>query len=207
MAEQTSGDGRNVRRERNRLAVIEAAFELVQEGKVPPSVEMVSERSGVSVSSIFRNFDGLADMQVQAFALAYEKFGPSFEVADADDVLADRIRSHVRGRIELYEKAGALMRLGRGRAIDYEPSVEGLATLRSRLADQTRQRFATEVEQLAPAAAADLVAIIDTITSPEAYELMAAAHARTARQISRAWVSTLDALLERSKPEESKGNS
>lgn len=207
MTQTASGDGRNVRRERNRLAVIEAAFELVQEGKVPPSVETVAERAGVSVSSIFRNFDGLADMQQQAIELSFAKYGSSYEVADADAPQVDRVRSHVRDRVEFYEAAGALLRLSRGRAIDHDPMVEAVARLRTRLADQTRQRFAIEVRGLTPAAAADLVAIIDTITSPEAFELMAAAHARTSRQISRAWVATLTSLLEQPTPQRAKEKS
>ncbi len=196
MSNASGGDGRNARRERNRVAVIEAVFSLVQEGKVPPSVEDVAARAGVSVSSIFRNFDGLADMQRQALDHSDERFAASFEVVDASEALATRIRSHVRTRIELYGAAGGLMRVARGRALDHEPMVEGVARTRARLADQTRQRFAGEVEKLSPAAAADLVAIVDTVTSPEAYELMTAGHARTSRQISRAWTSALAALLE-----------
>lgn len=191
-------DGRHARRQRNRLAVIEVVFELVQEGKGPPPVELVADRAGVSVSSIFRNFDGLADMQRQAIELGHQRFLTRTQVDpdQADAPLADRIRSHVRGRVELYEEAGALLQIGRARAIDHEPMVEGLALLRMHLADQTRQRFAVEVQALSPAAAADLVAIIDTITSPEAFELMAAAHARSSRQISRAWVASLTALVD-----------
>lgn len=199
------GDGRNARRDRNRVAVIEAVFSLVQEGKVPPSVEDVAARAGVSVSSIFRNFDGLADMQRQALEHANERFAASYDVGDANDLLSARIRSHVRSRIELYEAAGALMHVARGRALDHEPMVEGVARIRARLAHQTRQRFAAEVHKLTPAAAADLVAIVDTVTSPEAYELMTAGHARTSRQISRAWTAALVALLEQN--EQSKGNS
>lgn len=190
------GDGRNARRERSRIAVIEAVFSLIQEGKVPPVVDDVAARAGVSVSSIFRNFDGLADMQQQALDHSDKQFAASYDVGDASASLPDRIRSHVRTRVELYETAGALMKIARGRALDHEPMVEGVARLRARLADQTRQRFATEVEKLTPAAAADLVAIVDTATSPEAYELMTAGHARTSRQIARAWVATLGAVLD-----------
>lgn len=196
MSESPAQDGRNARRERSRAAVIEAVFSLVQDGKVPPSVEDIAERAGISVSSIFRIFDGLADVQRQALERSHQQWASSFVVDDADDALATRVRSHVRTRVELYEQAGGLMRVGRSRAIDHDPLVEGLARLRARFADQTRERFAAEVRALTPAAAADLVAIVDTVTSPEAFELMSAAHARTPKQISRAWVSTLTALLE-----------
>lgn len=176
--------------------MIEAAFELISEGKVPPPVEDVAERAGVSVSSVFRNFDGLGDLQRLALDHAHEMWASSFEVGDADQAMEDRIRSHVSGRVDLFERGGPLMRIGRARAVDFEPMVEGVARLRAKLADQTRSRFALEIAQLSPAVAADLVAVIDTTTSPEAFELMTAAHARTSRQISRAWVAALTALLE-----------
>ncbi len=194
-SETTPPDGRSLRRERNRAAVIDAVFTLVDEGKIPPQVEEVAERSGVSVSSIFRNFDGLADLQRQAIDHAHKQWSASLEVDDDADPLDARIRSHVRSRIELYERSGGLMRLARARAVDFEPLTEALANQRANLADQTRARFATEVANLSPAAAADLVAIVDTITSPEAFEVMSASHARSSRQISRAWITTLSAVL------------
>ena len=57
-------DGRHARRARNRAAVIEAVYELVKSGKVPPSVDDVASEAGVSVSSIFRIFDGLPDSAI-----------------------------------------------------------------------------------------------------------------------------------------------
>ena len=73
---------------------------------------------------------------------------------------------------------------------------ENTAAIRAQMADQTRQRFRTEICQLSPAEAANLTAVIDTTTSLEAHEVMAAAHARTNRQITKAWVYTLQALLD-----------
>ncbi len=208
MDQPASLDGRSARRERNRLAVIEAVFSLVDEGKIPPPVESIAERAGVSVSSIFRNFDGLADIQNQAHVHADRRWAAHFVVSDADASQADRIASHVRTRVAMFEADGALMRLARSRALDHEQMVKNLARLRGKFADQTRQRFASEIRQLTPAAAADLVAIVDTVTSPEAYDLMAAAHARSSRQITRAWVSTLTSLLAEvgTATEQTKGN-
>jgi TetR/AcrR family transcriptional regulator, regulator of autoinduction and epiphytic fitness len=188
-------DGRHARRQRSRDAVLEAVFALLDEGKVPPSVDDVAARAGVSVSSIFRNFDGLHDLQRQALERSQANLAHLIVVTDADEQRSARVRSHVRSRIELLERASGLLRVGRSRALDHEPMVEGLALLRGRLADQTRQRFASEIEQLTPAEAANLVALIDATTSPEAFDLMCAAHSRTSRQIAKTWITALDALL------------
>lgn len=197
-------DGRHARRQRSREAVIDAVFDLVAEGKIPPTVDDVADRAGVSVSSVFRNFDGLNDMQRRALEEFQPRFAPLFEVEDADGAQAERIRSHVRARVELCEVAGGLMRIGRARALDHEPLVEGTADLRARFADQTRQRFATEINQFTPAEAANLTALIDATTSPEAFDVMSAAHARTPRQIAKTWTTALDVLLAQwTRPKES----
>jgi AcrR family transcriptional regulator len=189
-------DGRRLRRERSRNAIVDAMFALVRDGKVPPTVDDVAERAGVSVSSVFRNFDGLDDLQRQAFDRFQERFehlcAPPI---DPDAELATRLRDLVRVRIELYEAAGPLMHVARQRSLDHQPMAEGVARMRDRLSTQTRQHFGTETRQLTPADAANLIALIDASTSPEAYELMGAAHGRSARQISRTWIRGLEVVV------------
>lgn len=188
-------DGRHARRQRSREAVVAAAFALIVEGKGPPSAEAVAERAGVSVSSIFRNFDGLADLQEQALDQFRERFShlllatPS---ADAD--IHERIAFFVRTRLDLYEQAGSLMSMARARAFEHDVFVEAVARNRSTLADQTRAFFGSEIDGLTPSEAAGLIAVLDSLTSPEAFELMTKAHARTPQQIARAWATSLLAL-------------
>lgn len=195
MATDGTQDGRRARRARNRLAVIDATFELVQEGKIPPQVDDVADRAGVSASSIFRNFDGVADVQRQALEEFQDRFAHLFVVEDSARSREQRIRAHVGARIELATTAGGLIKIARSRALDHDPMLAGVARLRDRLADQVRARFAPEVDRLTPARAANLIAIIDATTSPEAFEVMSASHARSPRQIAAAWTASLDAMI------------
>ncbi len=194
--EPQSIDGRHARRERNRLAIVDAVFAAILDGKVPPTAEDVAERAGVSVSSVFRNFEGLDDLQRRAFDRFQHQYSHLLDAAPDDSAdRRTRIEHHVRVRIELYESAGPLMHLARQRALDYQPMAEGVARLRSRLADQTHRHFRAEAGALPSGRAADLVALIDATTSPEAFEVMGASHARTSQQITRAWIGALDILL------------
>ena len=195
MAEKPPEDGRRVPRERNRAAIIDAVFSLVEEGKEPPGVEDVAERAGVSFSSVFRNFDGLADLQHRAVESFHDRFSHVIVVADADGARSERIRSKVQSRVGLYEAVGAFLRIARARSLDHEPLVEAVSSIRSRLAEQTRSRFATELRSLTPTEAANLGAFIDATTSPDAYEVLGAAHARTPRQVRSLWIDALDAVL------------
>jgi len=189
-------DGRRARRDRNRQAVVDAAFALIVEGKGPPSAEAVAERAGVSESSIFRNFDGLADIQEQALDQFRERFSHLLlATPSADATLDERIAFFVGNRIDLYVQAGPLMSMARARAFEHDTFVEAVARNRSTLADQTRACFGREIDVLTPSDAADLVAVIDSLTSPEAFELMTRAHARTHQQTARAWQAGLLALI------------
>ena len=191
-------DGRRARRERSRVAVIDAVFTLVRNGKVPPIAEDVAEQAGVSVSSIFRNFDGLDDMQRQAFDVFRERYAHLFDpVVDSAAPRAERVAKHVRARLDLLTVAGPMMQIARQRALDYQPTAEGVGRSRSQLSDQARAHFASEAAQLSPAEAANLLAVIDAMTSPEAYEVLQAAHGRSDRQISRSWNCSLTAILDR----------
>lgn len=163
---------------------------------MPPSVEDVAERAGVSVSSIFRNFDGLADVQRQALDTFHPRFAHLFTVDDVAQSRPERVRAHVRARVELAEVAGGLILIARSRALDHDPMVAGMARLRARLADQTRERFGPELAKLTPADAANLLALLDATTSPEAFDAMSSAHARSPRQIAKTWERALDAMLD-----------
>ena len=191
-------DGRRARRERSRVAVIDAVFTLVRNGKVPPIAEDVAEQAGVSVSSIFRNFDGLDDMQREAFDVFRERYVHLFDpMVDTDAPRSERVAKHVRARLDLLTVAGPMMQIARQRALDYQPMAEGVGRGRSQLSDQARAHFASEAAQLSPAGAANLLAVIDAMTSPEAYEVLQAAHGRSDRQISRSWNCSLTAILDR----------
>ena len=175
--------------------MIDAVFSLVAEGKIPPGVDDVAERAGISVSSVFRNFDGLADLQRRALEEFHPRFAHLFAVEDADAPRAERIRSHVRARVELIGVASGLLRIARSRALDHETLVEGIANVRYQFAAQTKQRFAADLDQLTPTQAANLLALIDATTSPEAFDVMSSAHARSARQITTTWNTALEALI------------
>jgi len=170
---------------------------MILEGKGPPSVDAVAERAGVSVSSVFRNFDGLVDLQQQALELFAERYSHLLLAEPAPNTDLDgRISWFVGNRLALYEQAHPLLAMARARAFDHDTLVEAVARNRSTLADQTSTCFSSELAALAPTDAADLVAIVDSLTSPEGFELMTRTHARTREQIAAAWTSAIRSLID-----------
>ncbi|MEP1125795.1 MAG: hypothetical protein ABJH68_18090, partial [Ilumatobacter sp.] len=188
--------GRRARRDRSRAAVIDAVFALIQHGKVPPSAEDVAECSGVSVSSIFRMFDGLDDMRQAAFERYEHDYAHLVATEFTDDpTRLDRIDRLVRARLELYEATASVLRFARQRALDHESNAARVGLQRTRLADQVQRCLSDETRQLTPVAAANLVAAVDALTAPEAFDVLSAAHGRTSRQIGAIWRRSLAALV------------
>jgi AcrR family transcriptional regulator len=186
-------DGRRARRERGRLAVIDAMFSLLQDGKIPVSAELVAERAGVSVASVFRYFDGLDDLQLQTFERFRERFEPLLAVAPGAVTLDERIDAFVTSRLDLYEQAGAIMAVGRLRALEHEPLVAASAEMRGLLAGQVRSVFAGDVAALS--SATDVVAVIDALTALESWDVMRKTHARSRHQIETAWRRGIRAVI------------
>ena len=137
-------------------------------------------------------------MQREAFDVFRERYVHLFDaMVDTDAPRSERVAKHVRARLDLLTVAGPMMQIARQRALDYQPMAEGVGRGRSQLSDQARAHFASEAAQLSPAGAANLLAVIDAMTSPEAYEVLQAAHGRSDRQISRSWNCSLTAILDR----------
>ena len=190
-------DGRRARRERGRTAVIDAMLDLLQEGRVPPPVELVAERSGVSVSTIFRYFQGLDTLQVQTFERFLERFGPLITPCRAPDApRSSRIAGFAAARLDLYEQAGTIMAVGRLRSLEHEPLVGATSRMRGLLAEQARSWFATEMRAAPGAASADLAPAVDAFTSLEAWDVMRRTHSRSRSQIDSTWQRGLAALCD-----------
>lgn len=195
MSEQTAtADGRRARRERNRAAVIDAMFELISEGHLPPPVEALAERAGVSVSSVFRYFDNLDDLLQQTVTRYFERFAPLFEVPPAaDGDLEARVVALVDARLDLYEAIGPIARMARIRAADQPQLAAVLAETRRNLEAQVRAHFASDLAERADAD--DRVALVDSLTAFEAWDLLTGTHGRDRRLVRRAWIAGLRDLL------------
>ena len=194
--EANTVDGRRARRARGRTAVVDALFALLQEHGVQPAVEEIAARAGVSVSSIFRYFDGLDDLRELAIGRYFERFAPLFEVPNlGEGQLPRRLSAMVDSRLALYQAIAPIAHIARLRALETPRFATTLATTRAGSANQVRTHFAAELGTRTPARGDDLVGVIDSITSFESWELLRDTHGRSQSQIRRAWTECLQVLL------------
>ena len=174
-------DGRTVRAERTRQALVDALLELLYEGQLQPTAERIAVRAGVSERSLFQHF---ADREALYQAVAvqqYERIVPTLEPIDASIPLPERIDAFVAQRTRLLETVTPVRRA----ALLLEPESEVVAGW----LQNARRQKAREVERV-------FRAELDTVAQPERGVLLAALVAasawttwsRTARRRGRlAW--------------------
>jgi AcrR family transcriptional regulator len=189
-------DGRRARRQRGRMAVLDATVDLIQEGHAPPTAEAVAARAGVSMSSVFRYFDNLGDLQQAAVNRFFERYAHHYVVPDVGQGdRAARIARYVAAMDSLFDTIAPIARLVRARSLEHPYLFDELQRARSLLADQLRRHFAPELSALPKAAREALVALVSTITSFESWDLLRRHFGRTRGQIRESWTAALDALL------------
>jgi AcrR family transcriptional regulator len=190
-------DGRHARRDRNRLAVVDAMLELYAEGNLVPSSDEIAERAGLSPRSLFRYFDDLDDLVRVAISRQHERLLPvaQLDVA-ADAPLADRVARLVAQRQRLFARVASVGIISRVRA-PFQPLIASeLAISRSYLRRQIEQLFAPELAAMGAAGAAQRIAAIDVLTSFESLHLLQHDQQLTVAQIEATLVSAIARLME-----------
>jgi AcrR family transcriptional regulator len=142
-------DGRTARRDRNRLAVLDAVLELFEEGNLNPGVHDVAERSGVSLRSVYRYFEDLDELITAAIERHLERTRPLFDIDRiGEGPLSERIHRFTERRLRLFDAMRVIYRASRVRAAS-DPQVQsGLMDTYQWLGEQTHRMFAPELRRI-----------------------------------------------------------
>jgi TetR/AcrR family transcriptional regulator, regulator of autoinduction and epiphytic fitness len=133
-------DGRTIRAERTRQALVDALLGLLDEGQLRPTAERIAERAGVSERSLFQHFAD-RDALYQAVAVQqYERIVPTLEPIDLTLPLGERIDAFVEQRTGVLEKVSPVRRA----ALLLEPDSDVV----SGWLEKTRRSKAAEVERV-----------------------------------------------------------
>lgn len=196
-AESTTAesDGRRLRRDRNRDAVVRALLDLYNEGNLNPSTEEIALRSGVSARSLFRYFDDVDDLCQAAINQQQHNVRHLYNVEfDTTLDLRGRAAALVAQRAELFEAVESVATVSRLRAPFQLIVADTLTEGRRYLRAQLTRLFASELDRLGPAAAARIAAA-DALTSFESWRLLRDDQRLTRAKASAAIVDALVALL------------
>ena len=190
-------DGRHARRDRNRLAVVDAMLQLYAEGNLDPSSDEIAERAGLSPRSLFRYFDDLDDLVRVAIGRQHERLLPMARLdVSVDAPLGQRVARLVAQRLRLFEKIASVGIVSRVRA-PFQPLIASeLAISRSFLRRQIEQLFEPELSAHDPADAAGALAAIDVLTSFESLHLLQHDQQLSPARIEATLVRAITRLLE-----------
>ena len=185
-------DGRRLRREQNREAVIDALVELFREGHFLASTAEIAERAGLSPRSLFRYFDDVDDLNRAAIERMQGNARPLLDLPVGPDApTADKITAIVDGRLALFERIQPGARAARIMRVRHALIAEQLTQGRAHLRNQVRRLFAPEID-----ANPNVLPVVDVLLSFEANELLRADQGLTKAKARTALVSALTALLD-----------
>jgi len=176
-------DGRRLRREQNRDAVVDALVGWFEDGVYEPSSAQIAERAGLSPRSLFRYFDDVDDLNRAAIAQQLATARPLLDPrVSPDDPLQPRIERLVDARIRLYGAITPGARAARITAHRHHLVAKQVAESRAYLREQVRRLFRRELT----GARASLLPAVDALCSFETFELL-----RADQKLSRAKVATV----------------
>jgi TetR/AcrR family transcriptional regulator, regulator of autoinduction and epiphytic fitness len=143
-------DGRTVRAERTRQALVEALLSLLDEGEPRPTAAEIAARAGVSERSVFQHFPDREALLEAVAREQYKRVVPTLVPVDSSLPLAERIEQFSAQRARLYEQIGGVRRAGL--LIEHEStSVAGwLRTARQQKAADVERVFLRELDALPP---------------------------------------------------------
>ncbi|MEL6890175.1 MAG: TetR/AcrR family transcriptional regulator [Actinomycetota bacterium] len=155
-------DGRHVRRFLNRSRVIDAFLDFVSADDRIPTMQELSDRSGVSIRSVFRYFDGRDDLIAAAMGTVAERAADDLHFDGlGEGPFEQRVERFVMHRLTMYETFGALARVTAREAVTDPFLAQLFEAGRTMLREQFVAHFAPELDQLS---AADRQVMIATAT-------------------------------------------
>ena len=187
-------DGRRLRSERTRLAIIEAYLELLRRNPRMPTAVQLAAQAGCSVRSIFQHFPDLDALSLATADYAILQGQAESVARHVDGDRPARIRSHVETRANACEKWLPLWRI-----ITNQDQVAELRTrvVLVRLANIERMKlmYRRELSSLPEAAADELLIALAVLTSFESWDQMHHCHGLSMEAGQGVWRSAIDRML------------
>jgi AcrR family transcriptional regulator len=188
----TDVDGRRLRREQNREAVIDALVALYEEGQYQPGAAAIAERAGLSPRSLFRYFDDIDDLSSAAIVRQLAAARPLLDHGvRPDDATATKVAAIVDARVRLFETIAPAARAARVCAPRHPVVAAQVRESRSYLRHQVERLFARELH----GARRTRLPAVDALCAFETYDLLRSDQRLSRARTTATLVDALTALL------------
>lgn len=189
-------DGRSLRRERNREAVIEAFLALVREGNYDPGGAEIAERAGVSHRSVFRYFDDLADLMVTAIIRELQRSMPLGTLDRVGEgTFDDRLQRLVDAKLAMFDQVNGIATVTRLRAVTVPSLTDLFAGITAGFRSVMEVHFAPELERFPEADRPGIADAAQVLFSWDAYDLHRRLYGHDVDRIRRSTIVAVTALL------------
>lgn len=163
-------DGRAERSARTSQLVVESFLDLLVEGEPHPTARQVSERSGVSMRSIFRLFDDVEALHAAAITAQLYRVQHLIVDLDATGSLERRVKALVDSRAKLFEAISPVRRMAVRLAPKSRPIRADLALANDFFRTQVIELFADEFAARTVSHRRDTVDAVDATASWETWD-------------------------------------
>jgi AcrR family transcriptional regulator len=188
-------DGRRLRSERTRKAIIEAYLALLRGDPRMPTAAQIAAEAGCSTRSIFERFTDLDALTLATADYAIAQGQAEAVARDVDGDREARIRSHVTTRALACERWIPLWRV-------LIATQEQVAELKARVTvvrlgnvERMRLMYRPELAALAAPAREQLLVALGTLISFESWDQMLGCHGLSPEAAQDAWRMAIDRLL------------
>lgn len=159
-------DGRVLRGERNRDAIVDALLELFEAGNSQPPAREVAARAGVSLRTVFQHFNDMETLCAAVAQRQVERVWLHLEPLPApDEPLELRVAAVVAQRAQLFEAIAPTRRAAIAAVAGSPAWLRGLARSEAFLRRQITETFASELE-----GDSDRTAAVDFAASWDAWD-------------------------------------
>jgi TetR/AcrR family transcriptional regulator, regulator of autoinduction and epiphytic fitness len=172
VVDEPAVDGRAARSAKTRNAIADALLDLLADGRLRPTAREIADRARVSVRSVYVHFDDLEDLFCVAANRHFTRIAPMLAPAPATGALSERADALVRQRIRLYAQAGAVARATRLHAAFSPTLARILREAQTRSRADVERLFAKELRPLSPSHRTSILAVLDVLTGPDAWETL-----------------------------------
>lgn len=189
-------DGRVARRERNRIAVLDAVLEMFGEESLFPTIEQASQRSGLSLRSVYRYFADPDELLEAAIKRNIDRNRDAARLPSiGEGPLDGRIDDFVAMRVRLYERIAPVYRATVHNAPQNARVRDELLHTRQEFRQQFERQFAPELDTLRGSERETVPAASDVFTQMDAVDLLRRYRQLTVAETEAALRAGLAALL------------
>ena len=188
-------DGRRLRSERTRQAIIDAYLGLLRQDSSIPTAAQIAKAAGYSVRSIFERFADLNALTRATADYAILQAQAESQARDVDADRATRIRSHVHIRAAACEKWSPLWRVLMATQQEVVELQQRIVLARYANIERMKLMYARELATLDEATRQRLLIGLATLVSFESWDQMRDCYKLSMEDAEATWIAAIDGML------------